>query len=136
MAEGTDGHLFKDEYEREMEQWLRRRFGWLLGSLIVYEVLSLVVLAATLLLTRLGVPVEVEAVPRAGTGIAIHVDAADPGAVDASPAADATGAATGSAASTWMAMPVPARGTASTSTGTPSRVSSSVAASTTSDSTS
>jgi hypothetical protein len=42
MVEPTDGTLFKAEYEREMESWLRRRFGWLLGATIVYEVLALV----------------------------------------------------------------------------------------------
>ena len=53
MAEGPDGHLFKAEYDREMEQWLRRRFGWLLGSLIAYELLSLLFAIAGLILFRL-----------------------------------------------------------------------------------
>ena len=53
MAEPTEGTLFKAEYEREMEQWLRRRFGWLLGALIVYELLSLLFAIAGLILYRL-----------------------------------------------------------------------------------
>jgi len=35
MPEPTEGTLFKAEYEREMEAWLRRRFGWMLGATIV-----------------------------------------------------------------------------------------------------
>lgn len=52
MADGAASTLFKAEYEREMESWLRRRFGWLLGSTIAYEVLSLLVAVAGLLIYR------------------------------------------------------------------------------------
>jgi hypothetical protein len=53
MVEPTDGTLFKAEYEREMEAWLRRRFGWLLGALIAYELLSLLAAIAGLIIYRL-----------------------------------------------------------------------------------
>lgn len=53
MVEPTDGTLFKAEYEREMEAWLRRRFGWLLGATIAYEVLSLLFAIGGLLVYRL-----------------------------------------------------------------------------------
>ena len=53
MADGAASTLFKAEYEREMESWLRRRFGWLLGSTIVYELLSLLVAMGGLLIYRL-----------------------------------------------------------------------------------
>lgn len=53
MVEPTDGTLFKAEYEREMESWLRRRFGWLLGATIVYEVLSLLFAIGGLIVYRL-----------------------------------------------------------------------------------
>ncbi len=52
MVDGAASTLFKAEYEREMESWLRRRFGWLLGSTIAYEVLSLLVAVAGLLIYR------------------------------------------------------------------------------------
>lgn len=53
MAEAVAGTLFKAEYEREMESWLRRRFGWLLGSTIAYQLLSLLVAMGGLLVYRL-----------------------------------------------------------------------------------
>ena len=53
MVDGAASTLFKAEYEREMESWLRRRFGWLLGSTIAYEVLSLLVAVAGLLIYQL-----------------------------------------------------------------------------------
>ena len=53
MVEPTDGTLFRAEYEREMEAWLRRRFGWLLGATIGYEVLSLLFAIGGLLVYRL-----------------------------------------------------------------------------------
>ena len=53
MAEAAARTLFKAEYEREMESWLRRRFGWLLGSTIAYELLSLVLAMGGLLVYRL-----------------------------------------------------------------------------------
>jgi len=73
MVEASEGTLFKAEYEREMEAWLRRRFGWLLGATIVYEVLSLIGLAAALLLQRLsrdddGVTIRVGQVAVVGAG--------------------------------------------------------------------
>lgn len=46
MVEATDGTLFKAEYERELETWLRRRFGWLLGAILGWELLSLLIVAA------------------------------------------------------------------------------------------
>ena len=90
MAEGPDGHLFKAEYDREMEQWLRRRFGWLLGSLIVYEVLSLLALAANLLMSRLGVAIDPDSLPGTGVGAKVEVDTG--GAAAAEPVATAAGA--------------------------------------------
>lgn len=50
MVEATDGTLFKAEYERELEAWLRRRFGWLLGAILGWEVLSLLFAVAMALL--------------------------------------------------------------------------------------
>jgi len=90
MAEGPDGHLFKAEYDREMEQWLRRRFGWLLGSLIVYEVLSLLAFAANLLMSRLGVAIDPDSLPGTGLGARVEVDTG--GAAAAEPVATAAGA--------------------------------------------
>lgn len=41
MNEAAEGNLFTAEYEREMEGWLRKRFGWLLGATIAWEILAL-----------------------------------------------------------------------------------------------
>lgn len=49
MSEAVEGTLFKAEYEREMENWLRRRFGWLLGATIGWEVVSLFISIGTML---------------------------------------------------------------------------------------
>ena len=59
MVEAADGTLFKAEYERELEAWLRRRFGWLLGALIVYELLALLAAIGGLLFVRLTEKAEV-----------------------------------------------------------------------------
>lgn len=65
MVEAAEGTLFKAEYEREMEAWLRRRFAWLLGATIVLQLLQLIVTIAGLLLMRMsargGVPAAVDA---------------------------------------------------------------------------
>jgi hypothetical protein len=53
MAEASEGNLFSEEYEREMEQWLRKRFGLLLGALIAYELIALVAAIGGLLFFRL-----------------------------------------------------------------------------------
>ena len=53
MVEAADGTLFKAEYERELEAWLRRRFGWLLGVTIGYQVLVLVALAVSVVAERI-----------------------------------------------------------------------------------
>jgi hypothetical protein len=53
MAEPTEGTLFKAEYEREMEAWLRRRFGWMLGATIVYELIALLFAIGGLLAFRM-----------------------------------------------------------------------------------
>ena len=44
MVEPTDGTLFRAEYEREMEAWLRRRFGWLLGATVGIGTLAVIFL--------------------------------------------------------------------------------------------
>jgi hypothetical protein len=53
MPEPKEGTLFKAEYEREMEAWLRRRFGWMLGATIVYEVIALLGAIGGLLFFRM-----------------------------------------------------------------------------------
>ncbi len=53
MVDGSASTLFKAEYEREMESWLRRRVGWLLGSTITNKVMSLLVAVAGLLIYQL-----------------------------------------------------------------------------------
>ena len=55
MVEAADGTLFKAEYERELEAWLRRRFGWLLGVTIAYLILALLATAGVALIAKLGV---------------------------------------------------------------------------------
>jgi hypothetical protein len=77
MAEPAAGTLFKAEYERELEQWLRRRFAWLLGSLIAYELLSLLFAIAGLILFRLNgdaLPIPPDAGPEAAARMAAARD--------------------------------------------------------------
>ncbi|MFM8642176.1 MAG: PP2C family protein-serine/threonine phosphatase [Phycisphaerales bacterium] len=53
MVEAADGTLFKAEYEQELEAWLRRRFGWLLGVTIAYLILALLATAGVALVAKL-----------------------------------------------------------------------------------
>lgn len=48
----ADAPIFTAEYERELEVWLRRRLGWLLGVTLVLSVLGLVFGALQILLLR------------------------------------------------------------------------------------
>jgi len=75
MVEPTDGTLFKAEYEREMEQWLRRRFGWLLGALIVYKLLSLLFAIAGLIVYRLTKDADLSEVAKEGEEAAERLEA-------------------------------------------------------------
>lgn len=52
MNEPQEGTLFKAEYERELETWLRRRYGRLLGVAIAWYVLMLLISTAGILLLR------------------------------------------------------------------------------------
>jgi hypothetical protein len=52
MSEAQEGTLFKAEYERELEAWLRRRYGRLLGVAIGWYVLMLLISVAGILLLR------------------------------------------------------------------------------------
>ncbi|MEY4841713.1 MAG: hypothetical protein RJA12_437, partial [Planctomycetota bacterium] len=48
----ADAPIFTAEYERELEAWLRRRLGWLLGVTLVLSMLGLVLGALQILLLR------------------------------------------------------------------------------------
>ena len=48
----ADAPIFTAEYERELEVWLRRRLGWLLGVTLVLSVLGLLFGAFQILLLR------------------------------------------------------------------------------------
>lgn len=71
MSEPTRTALFTAEYEREMESWLRRRFGWLLGATIGYELLSLLLAIVGLIFYRLARNEDADL-------LAAHVDSATP----------------------------------------------------------
>lgn len=52
MAEPQEGTLFKAEYERELEAWLRRRYGFLLGATFVWYLLMLLISTGVMLVLR------------------------------------------------------------------------------------
>lgn len=76
MQDAGHDALFSAEYERELERWLRRRFAWMLGATIVWELISLGGTLLGLLAMRTGkaiatvetdapAPVEVNLTPEA-----------------------------------------------------------------------
>ena len=49
----SEAPIFTAEYERELEVWLRRRFGWLLGVTLVLSAVGLALAALQVMLLRL-----------------------------------------------------------------------------------
>lgn len=80
MVEAADGTLFKAEYEQELEAWLRRRFGWLLGVTIAYLILALLATAGVALLGKIDGPALVVGMDDG----AVRAAGGDPGAGAAS----------------------------------------------------
>jgi hypothetical protein len=52
MNEPQEGTLFKAEYERELEGWLRRRYSLFLGAALAWYVITLLVVVGSMLIMR------------------------------------------------------------------------------------
>lgn len=77
MTEPQEGTLFKAEYERELETWLRRRYGFLMGAAIAWYVLLLLLSALGLLFLELA-PVAVDSGSEEARADALEIAATKP----------------------------------------------------------